>query len=287
MPSIFLSHSSKDKFFVRELAERLNEVGIKVWIDEAELNVGDSLTQMIGNAIDKCDYFGIVLSENSINSEWVQKELQIAMHKEIRGKKIVVLPILLENVILPPFLSDKLYADFSSTEKYELTFPKLLRALGVSSEKIKPIKKPKEEPVITKEISESERKLTSFVEIKITDLDINRSYNPDETKALYNMYIKLSSNPQYEWKQIFEAERRFPRHSMWRRAWVEGDYIVVYCVPDELEKYHLRDIKEDVNMSNIKYRSYLKQKAQEEAIKREQEEKERNKFIDMKKRLGF
>lgn len=287
MTSIFLCHSSKDKFFVRELAERLNEVGIKVWIDEAELNVGDSLTQIIGNAINKCDYFGIVLSENSINSEWVQKELQIAMHKEIRGEKIVVLPILLENVILPPFLSDKLYADFSSAEKFELTFPKILRALGVSSEKIKPIKKPKEEPVITKEISESERKLTSFVEIKITDLDIDRSYNPDETKALYNMYLKLSSNPQYEWKQIFEAERRFPRHSMWRRAWVEGDYIVVYCVPDELEKYHLRDIKEDVNMSNIKYRSYLKQKAQEEAIKREQEEKERDKFIDMKKRLGF
>ncbi|MGA7563784.1 MAG: toll/interleukin-1 receptor domain-containing protein [Desulfobaccales bacterium] len=77
--SIFLSHSSKDKFFVRTLADHLRKYGIKVWIDEAEINIGDSMTDKIGQAIETTDYVGVVLSHNSINSEWVQKELQIAL----------------------------------------------------------------------------------------------------------------------------------------------------------------------------------------------------------------
>ena len=41
IPSIFLSHNSKDKPFVRKLAERLKRHGVSVWLDEAELNIGD------------------------------------------------------------------------------------------------------------------------------------------------------------------------------------------------------------------------------------------------------
>jgi len=39
--SIFLCHSSLDKPFVRELQARLSNQGIKVWIDEAEIEIGD------------------------------------------------------------------------------------------------------------------------------------------------------------------------------------------------------------------------------------------------------
>ena len=107
MGSIFLSHSSKDKFFVRELAERLRGYGVKVWLDEAEIKVGESLSTKIGKAIDENDYVGVVLSQNSINSEWVQRELQVAIHKEFSKKQVVVLPMLLEKVEIPPFLRDK------------------------------------------------------------------------------------------------------------------------------------------------------------------------------------
>lgn len=43
MSSIFLSHNSKDKEFVRRLANRLESYGVKVWVDEAEIKVGESL----------------------------------------------------------------------------------------------------------------------------------------------------------------------------------------------------------------------------------------------------
>ena len=50
--SIFLSHNSQDKPFVRELARDLEAHGIRVWLDEAEINVVDSLIEKFSEGID-------------------------------------------------------------------------------------------------------------------------------------------------------------------------------------------------------------------------------------------
>ena len=290
LKSIFMIHSSKDKFFVRTLTEHLRGYGIKVWLDEAEINIGDSLTERIGEAIENTDFVGVVLSHNSVNSHWVQRELQIALQKEIKGKKVVVLPILIENVKIPPFLEDKLYADFTNPEKFENELSKLLRTLGVSVAKekevveTKPIELPQKVPA---QLTSTERKLTTFEDIKILEIDDSESYKPDPSKLLYNIYLKLSASPPSEWQQIFEAERRFPRHTMWRKAWIEGEYIVVHCVPDEIEKYHANDLKDDVKNSNAKYRQYLTEEAQKEAKKSERALSERNQLKELKQKIRF
>ena len=71
-PSVFLSHSSRDRFFARKLAEKFQALGISVWIDQAELKIGDSLIEKISSAIDKTDFVAAILSPNSIRSGWVQ-----------------------------------------------------------------------------------------------------------------------------------------------------------------------------------------------------------------------
>jgi len=287
MPSIFLSHNAKDKFFVRELADRLSRLGVKVWIDEAEIKIGDSLTEKIGSAIEKTDFVGIVLSRNSINSQWVQKELQIALQEEFRKKKVVVLPLLLEPVELPPFLRDKLYADFTSPEKFSQSFPKLLEALKIPKEKSDAliVETKIEKPSV--KVSKAEETLSNFIDVTIMDLDLERSYKPDESKFLYNMYLKLSTRPSDDWVQIFNAERRFPRHTMWRDAWIEREFIIINCVPEELEKIHLGDLKEDVLNANTKYRQYLFEQAQHEAKEKDHEKTEIEKLQNLKKRLDF
>lgn len=287
MPSIFLSHNTKDKFFVRELADRLSRMGVKVWIDEAEIKVGDSLTEKIGNAIEKTDFVGVVLSRNSVNSQWVQKELQIALQEEFRKKKVVVLPLLLEPVELPPFLRDKLYADFTSPKKFKQSFPKLLEALNIPKETSETliVETKIEEPEV--KVSKAKKTLSNFIDIKIRDLDLERSYKPDESKFLYNMYLKLSTRPSDDWIQIFNAERRFPRHTMWRDAWIEKDFIVILCVPKELEKFHLGDLKEDAVNANTKYRQYLFEQAQREIKEKDHEKTETEKLQNLKKRLDF
>jgi len=67
------------------------------------------------------------------------------------------------------------------------------------------------------------------------------------------MHLKLSAHPTAEWAQLFKNQRQFPRHSMWREAWVEGRYIVVDCVPEEIKQYHLRDLNEDAAVVNGEY----------------------------------
>lgn len=128
MSSIFLSHNHKDKPFVRQLAERLNAHGIRTWVDEAEIRVGDSLITKIESAIKDFTYLGVILSPNSVNSPWVRKEVNMALTQEINGTQVKVLPLLIESCDIPGFLSDKFYADF--TKGFEDGFETLLRRLS-------------------------------------------------------------------------------------------------------------------------------------------------------------
>lgn len=109
-PSIFLSHSWIDKSFVRTFAERLVQAGVNVWLDEAEIGIGDSLVKKISEGIEQVDYVAAVISNESVKSEWVQKELSWAMTKEIEGQRVVVLPVVIERCELPGYLKDKLFA---------------------------------------------------------------------------------------------------------------------------------------------------------------------------------
>lgn len=129
---IFLSHTSSDKPFVRRLKQSLLDHGVEnVWIDEAEIMIGDSLIRKIQDGINKSEYFGIVLSPRSINSPWVQRELEQAMNIEIGSHHVKVLPLLFEECVLPGFLLGKLYADFTTDEKYEESLNLLLRRLEI------------------------------------------------------------------------------------------------------------------------------------------------------------
>ncbi len=118
--SIFLCHSSADKAIARRLAAELRARSIQVWIDEAEIRLGDSLIGKIEAAIDDVDYFAILLSKNSVSSNWVLKELRTAMHREISGKEVVVLPLLIEECEIPPFLWEKFHVDLRYDSRFDL-----------------------------------------------------------------------------------------------------------------------------------------------------------------------
>ena len=130
MTSIFLSHSHPDKDFVRQLATALEESGVRVWVDEAEIEVGDSLFEKIEVAIDEMDYLGVVLSPASVQSEWVKREVRQALGEEIHNKRVKVLPILLANCIVPGFLRERKYADFRISADFASGVAALLRRLA-------------------------------------------------------------------------------------------------------------------------------------------------------------
>lgn len=129
MPSIFLSHNHNDKSFVRRLATDLIAKGIRVWIDEAEIKIGDSLIRKISSGIYEMDFLGAVLSPNSVQSRWVQEELEQALHIQISEAYVKVLPILLRDCERPGFLLDKVYADFRDESNYQSALEQLIERI--------------------------------------------------------------------------------------------------------------------------------------------------------------
>lgn len=127
--NVFISHNSKDKAFVKKLANALESHNIRCWIDEAEIRFGESLVQKISDAINNIDLVIAVISNNSILSNWVRQELDWAMTKEIKGCKIVIIPIIIQKCDIPFFLANKLYADFTNTNQFESTLTKLIESI--------------------------------------------------------------------------------------------------------------------------------------------------------------
>jgi hypothetical protein len=123
----FISHSTRDKPFVRRLAADLVAHGVKVWLDEQRLLVGDSIPEKIAQGLAESDFFLIVVSANSVESEWVKKELSSALVHEIERRKVTVLPIRIDDANMPNSIHDKLYADFRGS--YEDGFRKLLDSI--------------------------------------------------------------------------------------------------------------------------------------------------------------
>ena len=129
---LFMSHTAVDKPFVRRLRDDLLAHGVpRVWVDEAEIDIGDKLIDKIEEGMKVSRYFAIVLSKKSITAPWVKKELDVAMNREIARGEVVVLPLLYEPCDLPEFLKGKLYADFTKPEDYEQVLDKLLRRLRI------------------------------------------------------------------------------------------------------------------------------------------------------------
>lgn len=129
--SVFLSHNENDKPFARRLGADLESHGIKVWIDEAEIKIGDSLIEKISDGLREIDYVAVILSLNSVKSKWVQEEINIAMYRQISNKTIKILPILYQKCEQPIFLEGRKYCDFLDVNKYQESLKELIEDIGV------------------------------------------------------------------------------------------------------------------------------------------------------------
>ena len=110
--ALFICYSHADKEFVDKFATELVMNKARVWLDRWELNVGDSLIQRVQDAIGEADALLVVLSHASVNSEWCKRELSAATMRELNEKKVLVLPVVIDDCKIPLLLQEKLYADF-------------------------------------------------------------------------------------------------------------------------------------------------------------------------------
>lgn len=128
MQQIFISYSRKDIAFVRKLAGDLEKAGYDVWWDVSDLRGGDDWLRLIPAAIDASQFVIVVLSPNSITSDWVKKEYTQALSLRKR-----LIPIMFNRASVPFALNTLNYIDFT-TDDYATNLKALLDTLGYKGE---------------------------------------------------------------------------------------------------------------------------------------------------------
>ncbi len=92
---VFLSHSSADRKSVSLLAAALRKANIKVWYSKTHLKGAQQWHDEIGRALQRCDWFLLLLTPSAVKSKWVLRELTYALQQDRYNERIA--PMLLKN----------------------------------------------------------------------------------------------------------------------------------------------------------------------------------------------
>ena len=88
---VFISHASEDKDEVaRPLANALNDGNLRVWYDEFELRIGDSLRRSIDRGLSRSRFGIVILSPSFFAKNWPQYELDGLVTREMTGEQIIL-----------------------------------------------------------------------------------------------------------------------------------------------------------------------------------------------------
>jgi hypothetical protein len=91
--SCFISYSGKDEEFARRLHSRMRESDLRVWFAPEDMKGGDKIYDQIDRAIQVHDRLLLVLSEDSLQSKWVETEIRRARKVEVKEGRRKLFPI--------------------------------------------------------------------------------------------------------------------------------------------------------------------------------------------------
>jgi hypothetical protein len=125
MTQVFISYSRKDLAFVEHLVEDLKAAGLEAWYDLSGLDGGTRWGREIQSAIEASQCFVVVLSPNSVESEWVEKEFMYANSLKKR-----IIPLLYQPCKTPMWFINLHFIDVQG-DNYDRNFWVILKAMGV------------------------------------------------------------------------------------------------------------------------------------------------------------
>lgn len=129
---IFISHSSKDIKFAEKIKSYLEKKNFEIWLDVERLRIGDNLPKEIREGIRKCDFFLVLISQNSLQSKWVEKEITLASYNEFKGRKNHIIIGKLDHSSLSSNLYKKPYLNFKNIQDFEKELEKFISKINVN-----------------------------------------------------------------------------------------------------------------------------------------------------------
>lgn len=127
----FLSYSTKDAELVRAVERELNDTGIDLFRDEIAIGWGKSINEKVFSGLEAARHVVVFISQQSLESNWVKKEISVALTREIETDTVVILPVLLasqEDFFKSfPFMKDKKYIKFEGVTELAREMKQLAR----------------------------------------------------------------------------------------------------------------------------------------------------------------
>ena len=109
---VFLSHNEKDKLRVRELAQRLKDAGLRVWLDDWVIKAGDDIYLAVERGLEASRVQVLCLSPTALSSDWVILERSTVLFRDPTNSGRRFIPILLADCKLPDSLRRYKHVDF-------------------------------------------------------------------------------------------------------------------------------------------------------------------------------
>jgi hypothetical protein len=141
--SCFISYSTHDEEFAKRLHADLQDKGVTCWFGPLDLPIGGKILDEVDEAIHLANKVLLILSENSIGSNWVEKEVKKALEEEDmrEPKQTVLFPIRLDDAVMKTKQAwaglvrrDRHIGDFTrwkDHDAYKQSFEHVLRDLTV------------------------------------------------------------------------------------------------------------------------------------------------------------
>ncbi len=153
--SCFISYSTANQEFAERLHGDLQNKNVRCWFAPHDVQGGKKLHEQIDEAIRVHEKVLLILSAESMKSEWVNTEIAKARKREVREKKQVLFPVRLvpfeairdwecfdadagkdsAREIREYFIPD--FSEWKHHDKYKKAFERLLRDLKAGEGKVK------------------------------------------------------------------------------------------------------------------------------------------------------
>lgn len=127
MACVFISHRKSDVQDAERLAQEIRSANYQVWLDEWNIDLGDSIVERINEGLEGATYVIVCYSSSGVMSPWMSREWMSTLARQLTGQSIRLLPVLLTGGEPPAILADLKYADL--TRDWSQGISELLRAM--------------------------------------------------------------------------------------------------------------------------------------------------------------
>ena len=129
IPKLFLSHSSLDKEFIKEVYDELRRCQIEPWLDTAEIRAGKPwLKVILEEGMPTCDAVFVYYTENALGSPMVAKEVDTSLIQQMGDANIKFIPYVESESVRRKLRSDiqSLHCPIFTKENYKEVFPQIV-----------------------------------------------------------------------------------------------------------------------------------------------------------------